>query len=995
MANRYWVGGTASWDATAGTKWSLTSGGAGGQAVPTASDDVFFDAASGAVTVTVSASSVCRDLNFTGFTGTFAGSSPIAISSSLTLATGMTRTFTGVLTFNSTASGKTITMNGKTLASSITFNGVGGVWTLQDTANWTSGTVTLTNGTLDTNNVTLSFGAFSLGAGTKTLTLGSSTVNIASTWNANTNVANFTLNSGTSSIVVTPNGVVFEGGGKTYYNLNWSPTANNARLTFRQSNTFNNITATPSSVPKAVFISSAAGVTQTINVLTLTGFDATHRIQVESSTIGSTFTLSAATTSLTNVNFQDCIATGAAAWSGTSIGNALGNTGITFTSPTTRYWIGGTGNWDATTEWSTSSGGASGASVPLVHDTVIFDANSFTAGSQTVTVNMFWLGASISMVGVTNTPTFTFNTAGFEWGFYGDVTFVSGMNITAASNTNFVFYGRGSHTFTTANKTINPMNVKAPGGTLAISGDLTITGTNNLSLNNGTLDVNGGNVSIGGFNNAVSTTRGLYMGSGTWTLTGSGTCWNSATTTGLTFDAETSTIVINEATAAAKVFAGGGLTYYDVTFQGAGSGTLTVTGANTFHYLKGNSSALAKTIILPASTTTTVADLLAIGSSGKLVTIQSSSAGVAATLSCPSGLILCNWISLRDNTGTGGASFFAGANSTNVSGNTNWTFTSTPSNTRDARITGLTTDSSSRDARITGQVIDNDSRDARITGDSAPLAANDSRDARITGQVSDNNSRDSRITGQTTDNANRDARISGQTTGDDSRDARITGQVTSDDSRDARVTGQQSDSSNRDGRVTGQATDSANRDARITGSLSANDSIDARITGQATANDTRDSRITGQTTDSNSRDARISGKQSDQSDRDARVQGQVTIDDSRDVRIHGQVIGNDNRDAKVTGILFASDEISAKIQGKDTYDDSRDARIYGIETIGNDRSASITGRTGSDSERSAKLIGGKLPPFASDDQDWQDTNSTDWYTENGTNWETDISNEFL
>ena len=44
MPSRYWVGGTASWDATAGTKWAETSGGAGGFSVPTISDDVFFDA---------------------------------------------------------------------------------------------------------------------------------------------------------------------------------------------------------------------------------------------------------------------------------------------------------------------------------------------------------------------------------------------------------------------------------------------------------------------------------------------------------------------------------------------------------------------------------------------------------------------------------------------------------------------------------------------------------------------------------------------------------------------------------------------------------------------------------------------------------------------------------------------------------------------------------------------------------------------------------------
>ena len=38
MPDRYWVGGTASWDNTVGTKWSATSGGPGGASVPTTSD---------------------------------------------------------------------------------------------------------------------------------------------------------------------------------------------------------------------------------------------------------------------------------------------------------------------------------------------------------------------------------------------------------------------------------------------------------------------------------------------------------------------------------------------------------------------------------------------------------------------------------------------------------------------------------------------------------------------------------------------------------------------------------------------------------------------------------------------------------------------------------------------------------------------------------------------------------------------------------------------
>lgn len=78
MADRYWVGGTAAWDNTAGTKWATTSGGAGGAAVPTSADSVYFDANSGAVTVTLQGG-YCRNLTATGFTGTLTGTSSFVL----------------------------------------------------------------------------------------------------------------------------------------------------------------------------------------------------------------------------------------------------------------------------------------------------------------------------------------------------------------------------------------------------------------------------------------------------------------------------------------------------------------------------------------------------------------------------------------------------------------------------------------------------------------------------------------------------------------------------------------------------------------------------------------------------------------------------------------------------------------------------------------------------------------------------------------------------
>ncbi len=51
-----------------------------------------------------------------------------------------------------------------------------------------------------------------------------------------------------------------------------------------------------------------------------------------------------------------------------------------------RFWVGGSGTWSTTntTNWSATSGGAGGASVPGASDDVTIDGNS---GSPTITTN--------------------------------------------------------------------------------------------------------------------------------------------------------------------------------------------------------------------------------------------------------------------------------------------------------------------------------------------------------------------------------------------------------------------------------------------------------------------------------------------------------------------------------------------------------------------------------------------------------------------------------
>lgn len=231
MANRYWVGGVGNWNATAGTKWATTSGGAGGSAVPTSSDDVFLDAAPArtwitlnaytlgqfasptapngycyeattagttgvaepawpttpgntvadgtavwtcrVAVVTVTASSSALGFTQTGFTGTLAGSAVLAIYASATFAG--TITYTGNLSFRATTTGFTITSNGIALSSSITFNGVGGGWTLADALS-TSDEITLTNGAFSDGNFSVTAVNFnSSNSNTRTITKGTAT----------------------------------------------------------------------------------------------------------------------------------------------------------------------------------------------------------------------------------------------------------------------------------------------------------------------------------------------------------------------------------------------------------------------------------------------------------------------------------------------------------------------------------------------------------------------------------------------------------------------------------------------------------------------------------------------------------------------------------------------------------------------------------------------------------------------------------------------------
>jgi hypothetical protein len=495
MADRFWVGGNGNWDATTTTNWSTTSGGAGGASAPTSADDVYFDAGSdagGAFTVTIGTGAVCRDITAGSldFVMTLAGSAAWTISGSLTFpATNLTRTYTGAITFNATTTGKTITTNGvQPTTGAITFNGIGGEWTL-GSALTTGGAITLTNGTLDVSasNFTITCTSWTKTGGTLNEQLGT-----------------FSLSAASST---------FAGGTDTYYNVSFTSTASGTH-TITGANTFNDLTFT--SLATGVGIRNiSVNANQTVNgTLTFgTANTAIRRMFMRSDVVGTPRTLTAATVAtLADVDFGDIVGAGLGTWSGTRLGNCGGNTGITFDAGKTVYRV-GTGNWSAT-QWALTSGGSVDVNnFPLAQDTAIFDTGTTTG---THTIDAAWNIGTLNMSALNVAVTLA--TGGQQPNIHGDVTLDADVTLTGTGQLQFT--GASNQTVTSAGVTFTqPFNINKPTTTSLILGDA-LTSNLGFTLTKGTLNLNDFDLTCLTFASSNTNTRSIAFGTGEINVTG-------------------------------------------------------------------------------------------------------------------------------------------------------------------------------------------------------------------------------------------------------------------------------------------------------------------------------------------------------------------------------------------------------------------------------------------------------------------------------------------
>jgi hypothetical protein len=447
----------------------------------------------------------------------------------------------------------------------------------------------------------------------------------------------------------------------TFYNVSLTSTAISTAsiLSPIGGSTFNNITITPPfGTGTSVILFNDVANDKINGTLTVAGASPVRRIFVRSDNLGVAATLTVGTLAATDCDFRDITIAGTAAGSSpTRAGDCGGNSGITFPAAKTVYWnLAGTQNWSATA-WAPSSGGTPDINnFPLAQDTAVFD-NTGSAG--TVTVQAAWNIGTLNMSARTSACTIDWSNGGPF--IHGNVLLGSG--VTPGTIGISTFAGRGTQTITSAGNTWSgAITVDCVTGTVQLADALTLIAARTLTLTSGTFDAVSYNVTTGLVSLGSTIPQTLKMGSGTWTLSGTGNVWLVNNTTNFNFYKGTANIVLSDTSTTARTFVGAGLSYNKLTIGGTtGTSTTTITQNNQFTELA-STKTVAHTIAL-GTTTQTFGKWTVTGTSGNVVTLTGTGTAHILAGACTDSIDYLAMGSIGF-AATSPGEFYAGANST-------------------------------------------------------------------------------------------------------------------------------------------------------------------------------------------------------------------------------------------------------------------------------------------------------------------------------------------
>lgn len=323
-----------------------------------------------------------------------------------------------------------------------------------------------------------------------------------------------------------------------------------------------------------------------------------------------------------------------------------------------RYWVGGSGTWDdtSTTVWSTSSGGSSGASVPTSTDNVFFDQ----AGPYTVTTAVSERPCqNITVSGANYTFRFAVNVR-----IYGNVTLHSTTlweTSTPGTKANLLFGAVSNFTSTVTTNGVTVATVFFNSAQVTLGSDF--VGGSISTMNAGSsFDSAGYSITCGSWDTGSSFDGVWNWRGSSITLTGTSiTCTNTSFSWRATPQAYLNCTATSGATSRLALGAGGSAIMQIPRINyipNSAIGRVEVPTTNIFYDFSCNRVG-AKTIRFGQTTNFQSFNLR--GSSGNVFTIQSGNVlgptpGVQRTFVKP-------------------GTWYVGANSTNVSGNANLTFT--------------------------------------------------------------------------------------------------------------------------------------------------------------------------------------------------------------------------------------------------------------------------------------------------------------------------------
>jgi hypothetical protein len=210
---------------------------------------------------------------------------------------------------------------------------------------------------------------------------------------------------------------------------------------------------------------------------------------------------------------------------------------------------------------------------------------------------------------------------------------------SAAAGVGFTFSGQGTSTITSNGVAFGcPITIDCGTGTVQLADALELNSTRTLTLTSGTFDAVSYNVTTGTFTTSGAGQTTLKMGSGTWTLAGTGSVWNN--NGGTLYKAPQTSYCLTPAHLL-ELF-GANQSYNKLTIGGAtGTSTLTISGNNQFTELA-STKTVAHTIAL-GTTTQTFGKWSVTGTAGNVVTLTGTGTSHSLLALAQTALTTLQW----------------------------------------------------------------------------------------------------------------------------------------------------------------------------------------------------------------------------------------------------------------------------------------------------------------------------------------------------------------